>query len=102
MTKRTYIEVFQAQKSGIVWASEKDSSWATTGFAYRPSFARRPSAVIVALLRLGSVLAQRLNALSLIHAAAEGIMEAVNEAALGDGDWHKDPDICRENLAGRY
>ena len=98
MTKRAYIEVFQAQKSGIVWASEKDSSWATTGFAYRPSFARRPSAVIVALLRLGSVLAQRLNALSLIHAAAESMIDATTNAGLGDGEWHKDLDICRENL----
>ena len=98
MMKRAYIEVFQAQKSGIVWASEKDGSWATTGYAYRPSFARRPSAVIVALLRLGSALAQRLNAMTLLAQEVQNLMDAATNAGLGDGDWHKDIDICRENL----
>jgi len=100
MTTTRTIEIIQAAPSGIVWAAFKGDTWATTGYAHWPSWSRKANPV-TSLLRLISGLATRLNALSLVYAAAEGIMEAVNEAALGDGDWHKDYDICRENLAGR-
>jgi hypothetical protein len=101
MTRTACIEIIQAQPNGIVWAAFKGDTWATTGYAVCRAWSRKANPV-TSLLRLISGLATRLNALSLVYAAAEGIMEAVNEAALGDGDWHKDPDICRENLAGRY
>lgn len=102
MTKRAYIEVFQAQKSGIVWASEMNGSWATTGYAYRPTWTHKASSDISALLRLGSALAQRLNAMTLLAEQVQNLMDAATNAGLGDGEWHKDIEICRENLAGRY
>jgi len=101
MTSTRVIEIFQAEKTGIVWASFKGDNWATTGYAYFPSWSRKANP-IMSLLRLFAVLAGRLEALAKVYEAAESMMDAVNDANLGDGDWHKDPDICRENLAGRY
>lgn len=92
------IDVLLAENSGIVWARDHNSaSWATTAYVYQLKWTTHPASPIIAWLRLGSQLAARLRSLTVLAQAVDGLMEAAIGADLMD-EWHKDVDICRENL----